>query len=142
MYGARQKCDQRGSDNLRKPEQGNHPPLFDSAHGSYGSNDENKASTGARWLGWRSDPVSGSSRGRLGSAFPPFAKKREGWGTASLRRAKRLHQELSYRTARDILWTLMGSDVYRMLVRERGWSSQKYQDWLADTLVRSLLSPD
>jgi hypothetical protein len=36
----------------------------------------------------------------------------------------------------------MGSDVYRMLVRERGWSSQKYQDWLADTLVRSLLSPD
>jgi hypothetical protein len=26
-----------------------------------------------------------------------------------------------------------------MLVRERGWSSQKYQDWLADTLVRSLL---
>jgi hypothetical protein len=26
-----------------------------------------------------------------------------------------------------------------MLVRERGWSSQKYQDWLADTLVHSLL---
>jgi hypothetical protein len=34
-----------------------------------------------------------------------------------------------------------GRDVYRMLVRERGWSSQKYQDWLADTLVRSLLTP-
>jgi AcrR family transcriptional regulator len=61
---------------------------------------------------------------------------------AFLRRAKRLQQELSYRTARDILWTLTGSEVYRMLVRERGWSSQKYQDWLADTLVRSLLSPD
>jgi hypothetical protein len=27
-----------------------------------------------------------------------------------------------------------------MLVRERGWSSQKYQDWLADTLVSSLLT--
>ncbi len=57
----------------------------------------------------------------------------------SLRGAKRLRPELSYRTARDILWTLTGSDMYRMLVRERGWSSQKYQDWLADTLVRSLL---
>ncbi len=58
----------------------------------------------------------------------------------SLREAKRLRPGLSYRAARDILWTLTGSDVYRMLVRERAWSSQKYQDWLADTLVRSLLS--
>jgi hypothetical protein len=58
----------------------------------------------------------------------------------SLREAKRLRPGLSYRAARDILWTLTGSDVYRMLVRERGWSSQKYQDWLANTLVRSLLS--
>ena len=60
----------------------------------------------------------------------------------SLRDAKRLRQELSYRTARDILWTLTGGDMYRMLVRERGWSSQKYQDWLADTLVRSLLDSE
>ena len=58
---------------------------------------------------------------------------------ASLRAAKRLRQELNYRTARDILWTLTGSDVYRMLVGERGWSSQRYQDWLADTLVQCLL---
>jgi AcrR family transcriptional regulator len=57
----------------------------------------------------------------------------------SLRDAKRLRADLSYRAARDILWTLTGSDVYRMLVRERGWSSQRYQDWLADTLVRTLL---
>jgi AcrR family transcriptional regulator len=57
----------------------------------------------------------------------------------SLRDAKRLRRELNYRTARDILWTLTGSDVYRMLVGERGWSSQKYQKWLADTLVRTLL---
>jgi AcrR family transcriptional regulator len=59
----------------------------------------------------------------------------------SLRDAKRLRPGLSYQAARDILWALTGSDLYRMLVRERGWSSQNYQDWLADTLVRSLLSP-
>jgi AcrR family transcriptional regulator len=58
----------------------------------------------------------------------------------SLRDAKRLRPELAYAAARDIFWMLTGRDVYRMLVRERRWSSQKYQDWLADTLVRSLLS--
>jgi hypothetical protein len=58
-----------------------------------------------------------------------------------LQEARRLQAELDYATARDIFWMLTSRDIYRMLVLERGWSSQKYQDWLADTLVRSLLSP-
>ncbi len=57
-----------------------------------------------------------------------------------LRDAGRLRPGLSHKTARDIFWMLTGGDVYRMLVRERGWSPQKYQDWLADTLVQSLLT--
>src|SRR4029077_5917083 len=57
----------------------------------------------------------------------------------SLREAKRLRLGLNHQTGRDIFWMLTGRDVYRMLVRERRWSPQKYQDWLADTLVRSLL---
>lgn len=56
-----------------------------------------------------------------------------------LRDTEALRSGLSHRTARDIFWMLTGGDVYRMLVRERGWSPQKYQNWLADTLVRSLL---
>jgi len=59
----------------------------------------------------------------------------------SLRRAERLQPGIDHATARDIFWMLTGRDVYRMLVRERGWSSQKYQDWLADALVQSLLIP-
>ena len=58
----------------------------------------------------------------------------------SLRDAGAIRPDLDYATARDIFWMLTGRDVYRMLVRERGWSSQKYEDWLADTLVRSLLT--
>ena len=58
-----------------------------------------------------------------------------------LRDAGRLRPGLGHKTARDIFWMLTGEDVYRMLVRERGWSSQKYQNWLADTLVHSLLTP-
>ena len=57
----------------------------------------------------------------------------------SLREAKRLRPGLSYRAARDSLWSRTGSDGDLRLVRERGWSSRKYQDWLADTLVQSLL---
>jgi AcrR family transcriptional regulator len=67
--------------------------------------------------------------------------EREETMVASLRDAKRLRPELSYRTARDILWMLTGRDVYRMLVRERVWSPQKYEHWLADMLVRALLAP-
>ena len=58
----------------------------------------------------------------------------------SLGDAGRLRTELDHATARDIFWMLTGRDAYRMLVRERGWSSQKYQEWLADTLVHSLLT--
>jgi AcrR family transcriptional regulator len=59
----------------------------------------------------------------------------------SLRHAGRIRPGVEQGTARDIFWMLTGRDVYRMLVRERGWSSQKYQGWLADTLVHSLLTP-
>jgi hypothetical protein len=59
----------------------------------------------------------------------------------SLRDVGRFRPGLDHGTARDIFWMLTGRDVYRMLVREREWSPQKYQDWLADTLVHSLLTP-
>jgi AcrR family transcriptional regulator len=58
----------------------------------------------------------------------------------SLREAGRLRAGLDHETARDIFWMFTGGDVYRMLVRERGWSSQLYQDWLGETLVEALLS--
>jgi len=66
-------------------------------------------------------------------------EKEEGM-IAFLRDSGRLRPGLSHKAARDIFWMLTGGDVYRMFVRERGWSPQKYQDWLADTLVHSLLA--
>src|SRR6266550_1210112 len=67
-------------------------------------------------------------------------EKEEGMITF-LRDAGRLRPGLSHNTARDVFWMLTGGDVYRMLVHERGWSPQKYQNWLAETLVHSLLTP-
>ena len=55
-----------------------------------------------------------------------------------LRESGKLRTGLSHQGARDTFWMLTGGDVYRMLVQERGWSPQQYQDWLADTLVKLL----
>jgi hypothetical protein len=56
-----------------------------------------------------------------------------------LRESGKLRTGLGHQAARDIFWMLTGGDVYRMLVREREWSPQKYEDWLGDALVKLLL---
>ena len=42
--------------------------------------------------------------------------------------------------ARDILWTLTSYDIHRRLVVERNWTSDRYEQWLGDTLVATLLA--
>jgi len=32
--------------------------------------------------------------------------------------------------------------MFRMLVRERGWTPQDYQDWLTTTLLEALVKKD
>jgi AcrR family transcriptional regulator len=56
-----------------------------------------------------------------------------------LRQSGRLRPGLKEQAARDILWALTGRELYRALVRERGWTSQEYEGWLGTTLVNSLL---
>jgi AcrR family transcriptional regulator len=47
---------------------------------------------------------------------------------------------LDEKEARDIFWTLTARDVYRMLVIERKWSSDRYEKWLSTTIVSSLVA--
>jgi AcrR family transcriptional regulator len=54
-------------------------------------------------------------------------------------RKKALSAGLAAEEARDILWTLTGREPYRMLVVERKWSGDRYEEWLGDTLVAALL---
>ena len=51
-----------------------------------------------------------------------------------------LLKELSLTKARDILWALTGRDLYRMLVIEQRWSSDAYEEWLAQSLIRALIN--
>jgi AcrR family transcriptional regulator len=50
-----------------------------------------------------------------------------------------LRAGLSPQEAADILVTVCSRANYDSLVTERGWTPQAYRDWVADTLVRTLL---
>jgi hypothetical protein len=41
--------------------------------------------------------------------------------------------------ARDTIWTLTSPEVFLLLTRDRGWSKEKYAEWLASMLIRGLL---
>jgi AcrR family transcriptional regulator len=42
-------------------------------------------------------------------------------------------------TATDLLWAFSNEELYRELVAERGWSHDRYEQWLARTLVTQLI---
>ena len=52
-----------------------------------------------------------------------------------------LRQELQPEEATDELWALSSYDLYRLLVVERGWTSERYEAWLANMLLQRLLDP-
>lgn len=57
----------------------------------------------------------------------------------SLAAAGHLRDDLGIAEATDILYALLGTEVYRALVRERGWTQQRYEDWLFRITSRELL---
>ncbi len=52
-----------------------------------------------------------------------------------------LRQGLQPEEATDELWALSSYDLYRLLVVERGWASERYEAWLAHVLHQRLLDP-
>jgi len=50
-----------------------------------------------------------------------------------------LRHDLSPEEAIDILWSLTGYDLYRMLVIECGWEAERYENWLGQLLLDRLL---
>ena len=54
--------------------------------------------------------------------------------------AGRLRPDLDDGQAADVLYTLSGSETYRQLVIERGWSAAQFEEWLADSARRLVLA--
>jgi AcrR family transcriptional regulator len=53
-----------------------------------------------------------------------------------------LRAGLPIERARDTLWTLNAVHVWRMLTRDRGWTGDEYESWLADVTVAALVEPE
>ena len=56
----------------------------------------------------------------------------------SIARAGALKPGLRERDAADLIHALMSPEVYRLLVGDRGWTPERYQQWLATTLTQQL----
>ena len=57
----------------------------------------------------------------------------------SLARAGALLPELRERDAADIIHALLSPELYGLLVIDRNWKTERYQPWLAKTLIDQLL---
>jgi TetR/AcrR family transcriptional regulator, regulator of autoinduction and epiphytic fitness len=51
----------------------------------------------------------------------------------------RLQDGLTVESAADTVWALSSAEVYTLLVTERGWPVDKYQQWLVKALRRLIL---
>jgi AcrR family transcriptional regulator len=63
------------------------------------------------------------------------------WVTAVAEKGP-LRDGLDVESAVDLLWVYMAPDQYHRLVHVRGWSADRFQAWLADTLCQLLLRRD
>jgi len=61
--------------------------------------------------------------------------------TRSLARAGALRPGLRERDAADLVHALLSPELYRLLVVDRGWKTERYERWLTATLVEQLLAP-
>ena len=57
-----------------------------------------------------------------------------------LHRCGGLRPDLSIKSAADIVWVINSSELYALFTKERGWSPNHYERWLADTMCRLLIS--
>jgi TetR/AcrR family transcriptional regulator of autoinduction and epiphytic fitness len=60
---------------------------------------------------------------------------------ADLASTGQLRPEHTVDTAADVLWLAMDVRNYDWLVRQRGWSPERFQRWYVDTVAAALLTP-
>jgi AcrR family transcriptional regulator len=50
-----------------------------------------------------------------------------------------LRPDVSVEEVADVIWTMNAAEFYVLLVRQRGWAPERYEEWLADAWQRLLL---
>jgi AcrR family transcriptional regulator len=51
-----------------------------------------------------------------------------------------LRDGVTYDRAADLVWALASDELFHLLVRERGWSVQRFRRWLTEALQRDVLA--
>ncbi len=59
----------------------------------------------------------------------------------ALQRSSQLKNGVTFEEVRRLMWMYTSRDVYRILVDQSGWTLDRYQDWLSETLVNALVQP-
>lgn len=87
--------------------------------------------------------AAGSDQGAASLLAEQTRERQHGQGqiASALARSGALRAELTERDAADIIHAIMSPEVYRLLVRDRGWRVERYEEWLKDTLAGQLLPP-
>ncbi|MEG9437599.1 TetR/AcrR family transcriptional regulator [Edaphobacter sp. HDX4] len=60
----------------------------------------------------------------------------------ALERENLLREGLSPEAARGVMWAMTSREIFRMLVRERGWTADEYEAWLTEALRRELVGEE
>ena len=86
--------------------------------------------------------ASGSDPAAAGLLADYQHRRDEGQGriARSLARARALRPGLRERDAADLIHALMSPELYRLLVIDRGWTPERYEQWLATILDGQLTS--
>lgn len=59
---------------------------------------------------------------------------------AELRTTGELRDDLDDEQIADIIWSMNAAEYWVLLVEERGWTPQQFQDWISDSWRRLLLA--
>jgi len=60
---------------------------------------------------------------------------------ADLRATRRLRDDLTDDVVADVIWSTNAAEYWDLLVGQRGWRPEHFQDWLVDAWSRLLLKP-
>jgi hypothetical protein len=61
---------------------------------------------------------------------------------AELRHTGQLRDDLSNEEVADVIWSMNAAESWLLLVGQRGWTPERFGDWLIDAWKRLLLSPE
>ena len=113
---------------------------------------QRQASTGAhliRELHERTAVVTGILRSGRGND-PILESMWDAWQAGHLEAVTKVARHLASRgglragldatQAADVLYMLTGSETFRQLVMERGWSPDRFEEWLADSIRRLVIA--